>query len=291
MIPDFSLVEAEIQKLEESADFKLTFDSVKQPFIVDRWRSPGTHSYSNPQLMRIEYLSKLRQATRESWAFLLVCKIKADAPRVTKKASSKFWQSKVCEHSRVHILQTGKAVAGSIEFGLGDEDFFNRWEKKWVQGQLQQTLGPREMFKFSEAKSNHLEGSVPYDAPKPDSSGVTRVFNEQLAEHLDELHREWNSTWKKTEANAPNIVKAFMGKAGGKEGAKFREKLRKFLKDVPGLLELSPQLMLECMQVDPRDLDELSKFLRRNKSDLMFVSLEDFDNTQKEAQVQKVMES
>jgi hypothetical protein len=289
--PDYQLVVAEIERLRLSDDFKQTFyEPGKKP---DPWlRQHQFQNYEDPVKLQTEYISRLYRATEDSFKFLLECRIVADVPRVVKKASSKFWQNKVCEHNRVHVLQTGKVVNGKTEFSTGDKDFFLRWEKKWVGGHLQQTPGPREMYKFTteESNPNHLE-RVPYNATKPDASEVIRVFNEQLAQQLDALHAEWNGIWRKTEASAPEIVRAFTTKAQGKEGAKFREKLREFLKKTPGLLEISPDIMMECMQIDPSDLDQLSKFLRRNRSDLLFVCREDFDNTQKEAQVAKIMES
>jgi len=288
MTPDYKLVEIEIERLRLSDAFKTTF---QEPGKRDPWRT--TLAYSNPQNLQAEYVKRLYQATRDSFDFLLDCKIIEDVPRVMKKASSKHWRNKVCEHNRVHILQTGKVVNGKTSFAIGDEDFFLRWERKWVNGKLQLTPGPARMWKFTHEDNNPvvLPGSIPYNAEKPDESEVVRVFNEQLAGELDALHAEWQSIWKKTKNSASEIVRAFTEKAGGKEGAKFREKLREFLKKTPGLLEISPDIMLECMQIDPSDLEQLSRFLRRNRSDLLFVCREDFDNTQKEAQVEKVMES
>lgn len=295
MTPDYKLVEIEIERLRLSDAFKKTFQGPDERAWgrVRQRRAAPPYPYANPQSLQAEYIKRLCQATRDSFEFLTDCRIVADLPRVVKKSSSKHWQNKVCEHNRVHILQTGKVVNGKTNFAIGNEDFFLRWERKWVNGKLQPAPGPARMWKFTHEDNDpiHLPGSIPHNSEKPDDSEVVRVFNEQLAGQLDALHAEWQSIWKKTESSAPEVVRVFTEKAGGKEGAKFREKLRKFLSETPGLLEISPDIMLECMQIDPSDLELLSRFLRRNRSDLLFVCREDFDNTQKEAQVQKIMES
>jgi len=117
------------------------------------------------------------------------------------------------------------------------------------------------------------------------------VFNEQLSERLDHLDKEWKAAWQKSLLDADQIVGQFSGINTNKEALKFREKLRDFLSKTPGLLDVNPDTMLECMSIDPDDLDDLVKFLKRNKSSLMFVRREDFEESQKVAQVQKIMES
>lgn len=281
MIPDYKLVEDAIDKLHSDDDFL-------KSCVPGHTRNSSFKATKTE--LQSEYTKKLKQATRESWDFLVNSKLTVSPPRVLKVCQS--WSSNlVATVNRLHVVQNGTIRHGKTSFSVKGREFFNRWIPKYVNGILVKELSPKSFHSvFSNFSRMHLCEGILQDS-YPDDSSVARVFNEQLSERFDHFDTEWRTAWDTSLRDAEKIINKFSGVNTDKEASKFREKLRKFLSETPGLLDINPDTMLECMSIDPDDLDDLVKFLRRNKSSLIFVCREDFESSQKEAQVQGVMES
>jgi hypothetical protein len=279
MEPNFKLVEDEIDKLQSSEAFKKSC-----LMNTNRW---GVVPNGN---LQSECIEKLKRATGESWHFLTNCEL-VIKPAHVLKVCSRYFTNRVTTVNRLHVVQTGTVKCGTKSFKITGREHFYRWQPEYLKGIKTQNFKPKSLYStFSPVNPLHFSASVIQDSI-PDDSSVVRVFNEQLAERLDQFDAEWKAAWDKALHDAEQIVSNFSGKNTSKEAGKFREKLREFLSETSGLLEVGPDTMLECMQIDPDDLQELVKFLRRNRSSLVFVCREDFEDSQKEAKVQQVMES
>jgi hypothetical protein len=269
---DYKLVEDAIDKLRDS-------DAFKKSCTPDNRRTK-----LNQAALQQEYIKKMRQATLQSWHFLINSKLKISPPRVLKVCSP-YSQNLITTVNRLHVVLDGKISWEEKFFKVRGEKFFYRWTHTHPQH-------PQQLYlSFSSYGISYMLDGVSSSSLTPDDSGISGVFNEQLSERLDYLDKEWKAAWQKSLLDADQIVGQFSGINTNKEALKFREKLRDFLSKTPGLLDVNPDTMLECMSIDPDDLDDLVKFLKRNKSSLMFVRREDFEESQKVAQVQKIMES
>jgi hypothetical protein len=231
-------------------------------------------------------IRRFKMQAKSAWDFLLGCELEFPAPKIMKSPPGKLSLNVIKEVHRLHVVQTGEAVypkSGRCVDIIG-RAFFDRNFVSTNPTQVQSLPRLDLIAAFGSADS----GPGTWVSGEED---VARAFTRQLAPRLDELAAQLHLVWATTEAAADDLVLKHLQKFSGKEGAKFRTKLQKFLVATPGLLDSSPDVLLECMKIDPDDMHGLSKFLKRNSADLVFVTKDDFVEVQKVAQVQNVMDS
>lgn len=116
------------------------------------------------------------------------------------------------------------------------------------------------------------------------------LVHETYGERLDILHATLCQMRRDVELRIDELIATRRGKSKA-DRKKFQDKLVKFLKTAPSLVESSPDFIMECFQLPPRDLEKLQKFLRSSTADINFIAKEDISEAQLLAQVEQVQTS
>lgn len=105
---------------------------------------------------------------------------------------------------------------------------------------------------------------------------------------LDALDRQIQEVEADVQSKLDEILAAHKGKYSGKESKKFQAKLMKFMKAFPFFADSSAQFVMDCFQIDHENLEGLQKFLKANRADINFVTVEDIEEARQLAQIAEV---
>jgi len=98
--------------------------------------------------------------------------------------------------------------------------------------------------------------------------------------------------WDAVQKNADELMKAHLsGSQSHKERDSFVTKLSNLLAKSPDLIEVDPDVVLTIFQMDPKELEKMIGFMKRNVADIDVIVEEDVKKAQDLAKVQSVMES
>jgi hypothetical protein len=109
-----------------------------------------------------------------------------------------------------------------------------------------------------------------------------------VGEKLCELDRKLKEIDADVTARIDEILAAHKGKHSKKESAKFQAKLMKFMKAFPFFADSNAQFVMDCFQIEYNDLEGLQKFLKTNRADVNFVTVEDIEEARQLAQIAEV---
>jgi hypothetical protein len=118
--------------------------------------------------------------------------------------------------------------------------------------------------------------------------GCHRLIFEVCGEKLDALNRQIAEIGADVKSRLDEIIAAHKSKRTKKEAAKFQEKLMKFLKAFPFFADAKSEFVMDCFQIEPDDLEGLQKFLKTNRADVNFVTIEDISEARQLAQIAEV---
>lgn len=213
------------------------------------------------------HLAALRGFLRTAaWTF--------DKPRVMKKKGAGY--AFRCDHMAVamasHLTSGGVSVAVHAPYGFNFKD------------SVPYTL-------HVDCFGGTLSLGVDHYEMERVKKDVRDVVAAGLEDRIAELDAELQGAWARVEAGSPAMIAAFRAKRGGSIRKGFREKLLKQIKSCDSLADEDPAFILKVMQMDPGDLELLSKFAKRNLSDLQVATVEDVKESLDTACVSETLES
>jgi hypothetical protein len=218
------------------------------------------------------------------------CKLVVGKPKVNKINFSRTWNFRV-EKDRLYIVPTVTAASQVGEVVIENLESFLRFYPHTSAGAppiSQMPDGPLPAL-----TSDHWRGR-----PSWNHFGffchdevLTQLAHKLLGNRLDELNRELQAILADVASKADQILAEHRQKVSGRESRKFQDKLYKFLKLSPGLMNADPDFVIRCFHMNLDDLGALQKFLRSHKADVNFITAQDVLEAQVLARVRDIQES
>jgi len=120
---------------------------------------------------------------------------------------------------------------------------------------------------------------------------LVAAFLYSAGDNWKKVCQEVQAEWDRVKTNLDAHVTAQFDAKGTKERKEFQDKLAKMLGITKGLIDATPEAILEIFKLGYKDIEQLARFSARNKADTALVQLEDIVDAQNEIRVRKVMES
>jgi len=110
-------------------------------------------------------------------------------------------------------------------------------------------------------------------------------------DRVKELTQQLEAEWQRVDKNKEQIWDEISVKKAPKYQKAFRKKFVETLKFCPNLVEMDAIHICKVMHVGAKEIEILANFIKRNKSDLNFLTVDDVEEALDTAQVRKIMES
>jgi hypothetical protein len=266
----------DIEKAIEKA--RRVVEEIYQRALKNRTSRPQYSVYS-VEVNDLETITRNReQAIKASISYIRhveTLTLKVEKPTVIKKPHFGYWAH---EKNRLHVCPVVRFKSAIGEGRITHEDGFEIRTSE-VQGE---DFGKRFL---PSAGFNGLAGGL-YTHHIP--SELHPLILELCTEKLDALDQKLREVDADTIARLDEILAAHKGKHSKKESKKFQEKLMKFMKAFPFFADSKAEFVMDCFQIEYEDLEGLQKFLKMNRADINFITVEDIEEARQLAQIAEV---
>lgn len=151
-------------------------------------------------------------------------------------------------------------------------------------------LYPRIFFSFTKffpVLDSEYEGL--YRTDHRSSVDANEIVNQFLTPRVTELNSAIKQEWERVKISKNEYFEAYRKKHITKEIKRFAGKFKHFLLSHSGARELDNEFIYKIMNMDPKLIQEFVSFVRKNKTDLAFITLADLDPPKNEAIVESIM--
>jgi hypothetical protein len=196
--------------------------------------------------------------------------LKVEKPTVIKKPHYGYWAH---EKNRLHVCPMVR-----FKSSTGEGRVTHLWEFDIRADGEGRRYVPSAGF-------NIVEGSL-YTHHIP--AELHPLVLELCSEKLDALNHQLKEIDADVKSRIDEILAAHKGKHSQKESKKFQAKLMKFMKAFPFFADSKAEFVMDCFQIEYADLEGLQKFLKMNRADINFVTVEDIEEARQLAQIAEV---